>query len=174
MPAYFPSSTLSDVSNTYMMSCLNTPNNTLIVSVASLGTTTIDFITAIPYPNNNNYTTSAGTVVITHSVTNKNLTIAAQLHRVNSAGTIQASGTAAAAQTNAATNTFNALDEPTWSTNCSDRIMLRLTYVNSQMSIQSSTISTNISTTYLLSTIPHNGGTCPVLRKPSWVISKSY
>lgn len=173
MAAFFPTNTLSDVASTYDMNALEELSTTVLVSLASAATGNIDFVTNIRYPNNNSYTASTATVVIIHTVTNMNITVAAQLHRVNSAGVIQSSGTAATAQTTAATNTFGGLAEPTWSTNCNDRILLRLTYVNGQMSTQSCTIGTDRNGTYLSTLLPINGGTCPILRKRAVIINKS-
>ena len=169
MPAYFLTNTISDVANTYDMNTGDNSATTLLVSLGSGATVTTDFITAEYYPNNNGETSSNGTVVVIHTVSNMNITISAQKHRVSSTGTILASGTAAAAVTTAATNTFTNLDDPTWTTtNCSDRVMLRLTYVNGAMSTQTVTIGTDRNTCYALSSIDHNLG-CSVLRKPSQI-----
>lgn len=170
MPAYFLSNTLSDVANTNEMNSLSNVTTTQVVSLGSGATVTVDYITAEYYPNNNGETSTNGTVQITHTVNNMNITINAQKHRVSSTGTILASGTAGTAVTTATTNTFTNLDDPTWTTtNCSDRLMLRLTYVNGAMSTQSVTIGTDRTATFCLSSIDHNTG-CSVLRKPAIVI----
>lgn len=167
MPAYFLSNTLSDVANTNEMNAGSNGTTTQVVSLGSLATVTVDYITAEYYPNNSGETSANGTVQITHTVNNMNITINAQKHRVDSTGTILASGTAGTAVTTAATNTFTNLDDPTWTTtNCSDRVMLRLTYVNGAMSTQSVTIGTDRSTTFCISSIDHNVN-CSVLRKPA-------
>ena len=170
MPAYFLSNTASDVSGDNLMHAGVNATTTQVVSLGSLATVTVDYITAEYYPNNNGETSGNGTVQITHTVNNMNITINAQKHRVDSAGTILASGTAGTAVTTAATNTFTNLDDPTWTTtNCSDRVMLRLTYVNGAMSTQSVTIGTDRTATFCLSSIDHNTG-CSVLRKPAIVL----
>lgn len=172
MPAYFLSNTASDVSGDNLMHAGVNVTTTQVVSLGSGATVTVDYITPVYYPNNNGETSTNGTVQITHTVNNMNITINAQKHRVSSTGTILASGTAGTAVTTAATNTFTNLDDPTWTTtNCSDRIMLRLTYVNSAMNTQSVTIGTDRSTTFCLSSINHNSG-CSVLRKPGIVVSE--
>lgn len=167
MPAYFLSNTLSDIASTRVLQPWFTTASTLVINLAAaLGaTSTASFITDIFYPNNNSVTTTSGTLVLVHTVLNMNINTSAQIHRVNSAGTIQSSGTAAANQVNAATNTFSALDEPTWSTVCSDRILVRITYTNTTTMTQSCTLGLDRLGTYWNSSIPHNGGTCPVLRK---------
>lgn len=166
MPVYYLTNTASGTGTSLYMFTLQNAVTTRQVSLASLATTTLDFITPSFFPNNNNATTTSSTFIIVHTVTNMNITVQPQIHRVNSAGTIVASGTAAVAQTTAATNTFTLLDDPTWSTVCSDRIMIRLTYVNGQMSTQACTLGLDRDTTYLSSTIPintHPG--CPVVRE---------
>lgn len=170
MPAYFLTNTISDLGGTtYDMNSGDNLTTTLQVTLGSGATVTYDFVTPEYYPNNNGETSTNGTVIIVHTVSNMNITISAQKHRVSSTGTILASGTAAAAVTTAATNTFTNLDDPTWTTtNCSDRVMLRLTYVNGAMTTQNVTIGTNRSGTYCLSSIDHNTG-CSVLRKPSQI-----
>lgn len=173
MPAFFPTNTLSDIASKYDMNALEELSTTILVSLTANQTLTFDFITNLYYPNNNSYTAATATVVLVHTVINAQINVSAQLHRVNSAGVIQSSGTASVAQANAATNTFTGLAEPTWSTVCSDRLMLRLTYVNTQMANRSCTLGTDRSGTYLLASIPNNGGTCAVLRKPTWVTGRS-
>lgn len=167
MPAYFLSSTFSDVTGVYSLTSGINANTTQNVVLAAGATITIDYITPDYYPNNSGETSTNGTVQITHTVTDMNVTINAQKHRVDSTGTILASGTAGTAVTTAATNTFTNLDDPTWTTtNCSDRVMLRLTWVNtSAMTATSVTIGTDRVGTYALSSIDHNTG-CSVLRKP--------
>lgn len=166
MPAYFLTNTASGTSTFLYMFSLQNATTTRQVSLTSLATTTLSFITPTFYPNNNSVTTTNSTFVLTHTVINMNITVAAQLHRVNAAGTIITSGTSAVAQTTAATNTFAALDDPAWSTVCSDRLMLRLTYVNTAMSTQACTLGLDRNTTYLVSTIPINTFPgCPVIRK---------
>jgi hypothetical protein len=169
MPAYFLTNTISDVANKYDMGAGHNEQSTIALAIGTGATITVDFITSEYYPNNNGETSDNGTVVIIHTLTNMNVTISAQKHRVSSTGTILASGTAAAAVTTAATNTFTNLDDPTWTTtNCSDRVMLRLTYVNSAMATSNITIGTDRNTCYALSSIDHNSG-CSVLRKPSQI-----
>lgn len=172
MPVYYPTNTASGTGTSLYMFSLQNVSTTRQVSLASLATTTLDFITPSFLPNNNNATTTSSTFFIVHLVVNMNITVQPQIHRVNAAGTIVASGTAAVAQTTAATNTFTVLDDPTWSTICSDRIMIRLTYVNTAMSTQACTLGLDRDTTYLSSSIPintHPG--CPVLRKIDSVVS---
>ena len=81
------------------MGLLENASTSLVVSPAiTNGTTTLDFVTPIPYPNRSGFTVSNGLVVISHSSTNMTLTFTAQLIRVNQAGTIVTSGTASASQ----------------------------------------------------------------------------
>ena len=172
MPVYYPTNTASGTGTSLYMFSLQNTATTRIVSLGSLGTTTLDFITPSFLPNNNNAVTTSSTFFIIHTVINMSITVRPQIHRVNAAGTIVVSGTAAVAQTTAATNVFTALDDPAWSTVCSDRLMIRLTYTNTAMSTQSCTIGLNRDTTYLSSSIPintHPG--CPVLRKVDSVVS---
>lgn len=169
MPAYFLTNTLSEVANTYLMNPGDNGGTTLLVTCAANGTTTVDFITPEYYPNNNGETSTNGTVSIVHTVTNMNITINAQKHRVSSTGTILASGTAGTAVTTAATNTFTNLDDPTWTTtNCSDRVMLRLTFVNGNNMTQTCTLGLDRAGTHCISSIDHNTG-CTVLRKPAQI-----
>lgn len=171
MPVYYLTNTASGTGTSLYMFSLQNAVTTRQVSLASLATTTLDFITPSFLPNNNNVVTTSSTFVLTHTVVNMNITVAAQIHRVNAAGTIVVSGTAGAAQTTAATNTFAALDDPTWSTVCSDRIMIRLTFVNTAMSTQACTLGLDRNTTYLSSSIPintHPG--CPVVRKVDFIV----
>jgi len=173
MPAYFLTNTAtSDASADLNMSCLNYNTTTLVVSLTSLNNTNINWITSRFYPNTTTTPSGSGTVIITHTVTSMSITVSAQIIRVNSTGGILASGTAAASQTTAATNTFTNVAYPSWTgASCSDRLILRLIYTNTAMNAQSCTIGLDREGTYLLTTIDHNGSGCPVLRKPSSVIS---
>jgi hypothetical protein len=171
MPAYFLTNTISDVAGKYDMNSGDNVASTLLVSLGSGATVTVDFITAEYYPNNNGQTSTLGTLNLIHTVSNMNITVSPQKHRVDSTGTILASGTAGTTLTTAATNQWTSpfLDDPTWTTtNCSDRIMLRLTYTNGAMNTQTVTIGTDRNTCYALSSIDHNSG-CSVLRKPSQI-----
>lgn len=139
-----------------------TQNFTLLVSEVLI----LYFMTSAAYPNNNNFTTTSSLLTINHPTANMSVNLVAQLHRVNNSGTIQASGTASATTTALAQNTFATLDDPTWSTNCSDRILLQLTYTNTSSMVENTFgIGLHRLTSYLNSSIPINGGTCPVLRK---------
>ena len=128
---------------------------------------TYNFITPQFYPNTTIAPSGTGTCVINHSVTNMNLSITAQLVRTNSTGTVQSIGATAASQVSASTNTFS-VGYPSWTgATCSDRLRLVLVYTNGAMTIQNLTFTT--STSYLLTSLNHNGAGCTVLRKPSWV-----
>lgn len=166
MAVYFLTNTSSGVGTTLLMHSLQNVTTTRVISLGSLGTTTIDFITPSFYPNNNNVTTTTSQLIITHTVTNGSITVTPTLIRVNSAGVTQATGTAGTPTTTAATNTFNTLDDPTWSTVCGDRIILRLVYINTAMATRSCTLGLDRVGTYLNSTIPLNTRPgCQVLRK---------
>lgn len=168
MPAYFLTNTDSDVAGKYVMHNYGTTSTILLVSLNAGGSTTIDFISPTFYPNNSSVTTTSASFELTFTVTDKNISVQPQIHRVNSAGTTQSSGTAATSQAVSSGTLSFTVDEPTWSTTCSDRIMLSLTFSNSAMNSRSVTMSLDEIGSYLLTSIPHNTN-CSVLRKPVWV-----
>jgi uncharacterized membrane protein YgdD (TMEM256/DUF423 family) len=170
MPAYFPTNTNSDVAGSRLMNSLSDTTSTLQVSLGSLGSTTLDWITAEFYPNSTTAPTGSATFEIIHTVVNMNIGLTAQLLRVNSAGVLQTSGTVTARQVTASSNVFT-VGYPSWTgASCTDRIELRLVYNNTAMSNQSCTIGLDRTGTYLLTNLEHNGVGCTVLRKPVWVM----
>jgi hypothetical protein len=170
MPAYFPTNTTSDIAGDLFMSSLGNISVTRIVSLTSLASQTLDWITPIFYPNSTTAPSGTATFVMTHTVTNMNIGFTAQLIRVNSAGAIQISGTTTASQITAATNTFT-VGYPSWvGAACTNRLLLRLVYTNTAMTTQSTTLGLSRGGTRLVTNLEHNGIGCTVLRKPSWVI----
>jgi hypothetical protein len=171
MAVYFLTNTTSDVGGINYMFSLQNIVSTRAISVTSLSTVSFSFITPTFYPNNNNFTTTNSTLVLNHTVINKNILVSATISRVNSAGVVQTVGTAATPQQALATVTFATLDDPAWSTTCSDRLLVTLTYATTSMATLSCTLGLDRNTTYLNSTIPINTHpSCPVLRKTSVVI----
>jgi hypothetical protein len=173
MPTYFLTNTISDVANTYTMDQLPNAGTTLLVSLAGGATANFDFITAEYYPNSNGQTSTSGNVVVEFTVTNMTVTVIAQKHRVSSTGTILASGTASASTAvSASPLTFTNLDDPTYTTtNCGDRIMLRLAFTNGSMTVANSvTIGTDRIGSYAVSSINHNTlPGCTLLRKRPYI-----
>lgn len=166
MPAYFPTNTNSDVAGSRLMNSLSNETTTLLVSLGSLGSTTLDWITPEFYPNSTTAPSGSATFEIIHTVTNMNIGLTAQLLRVNSAGVLQTSGTTTARQVTASSNTFT-VGYPSWvGAACTDRIELRLVYNNTAMNAQSTTIGLDRVGTYVLTDLDHNGVGCTVLRKP--------
>lgn len=159
MPTYFPSNANSDISGKNVMTTLQNVGTSIVISLAATtGTTTLDFVTPIAYPNRSGFTVSNGLVVLAHSVTNMTINLTAQLIRVNSAGTVVTSGTASASQNPSATNTYSGLVDASWTGSiCSDRVMLRLVYTNTAMSVQSCTLTTDSSTSYCYSSVTYDG-----------------
>lgn len=173
MPTYFLTNTISDVANTRDMGQLHNEPTTLLVSLAGNTSANFDFITPEYYPNSNGQTSTNGTVVVEFTVTNMTITVVAQKHRVSSTGTILASGTASASTAvSASPLTFTNLDDPTYTTtNCGDRIMLRLAFTNGSMTVTNSvTIGTDRIGTYAISSINHNTlPGCALLRKRPYI-----
>jgi hypothetical protein len=169
MPAYFLTDTNSDIVSDLVMSCLNNQTVTRIVSLTSLASQTLDWITPLFYPNSTTAPSGSATFVMTHTITNMNIGFTAQLIRVNSAGVAQANGVVTASQVTAATNTFT-VAYPSWvGAACTDRILLRLVYTNTAMNTQSTTLGLSRVGTRLETNLTHNGTGCAVLRKPTWV-----
>lgn len=175
MPTYFLTSELSDVASTnYMAGGFSAQAGTTIaISVISGTNQTLDFITPKFYPNTTGQTSTSGNVVLVFTVVNMNINLVAQKHLVSSTGTIIASGTASASTaTSASPLTFTNLDDPTTtSTNCSDRIMLRLTFSTANTMTQTATFGVDRTGTYAISSINHNSLGCSVLRKSQRVVS---
>jgi hypothetical protein len=170
MPAYFPTNTTSDIAGDLFMNSLSYATVTRAVSLTSLASQTLDWITPLFYPNSTTAPSGTATFVMTHTVTNMNIGLTAQLIRVNSAGAAQANGVVTARQVTAATNTFT-VDYPSWvGAACTNRILLRLVYNNTAMNNQSTTLGLSREGTRLVTNLEHNGTGCVVLRKPTWVI----
>lgn len=169
MPAYFLTNTNSDIVNDLAMNSLSYDTTTRVVSLGGLGSETLDWITNLFYPNSTTAPSGTATFEIVHTVVNMNISLTAQLIRVNAAGAIQSSGTITASQVTTASNTFS-VGYPSWvGAACTNRILLRLVYNNGGMNNQSTTLGLDRVGTYLLTNLEHNGTGCTVLRKPAWV-----
>jgi hypothetical protein len=170
MPAYFPTNTASDIAGDLFMNSLSYVTVTRVVSLNSLASQTLDWVTPLFYPNSTTSPSGTATFIMNHTVTNMNIGFTAQLIRVNSAGVVQTNGVITASQITAATNTFT-VGYPSWTgAACTNRLLLRLVYTNTAMTTQSTTLGLSRDTTYLLTDLNHNGVGCQVLRKPAWVI----
>lgn len=168
MPTYFPSNVISDVATVYDMSNLHNTTTTIAISVISGTNQTVEFITPEYYPNSTGQTSTNGTVVIELPAVNMNINVVATKVLVSSTGTQIAVGTSSAstAITNTPT-TFTNLDDPTTTTtNCGDRLMLRLVFSTASTMTQTATLGTDRIGTYAAFSINHNTiPGCTLLRK---------
>jgi len=168
MPTYSLELTASDntITTNRAFGTFDATKTTSTILILALTTEIYNVITPQFYPNTTSAPTGSATLTMNNTVTNMNITITAQLIRVNSTGTAQTSGTTSAGQTVAATNTFT-LTYPSWvGAACSDRLRLVLRFTNSAMTEQS--FSYNPSTSSLSTSLNHNGTGCAVNRQPNF------
>lgn len=168
MPTYFPSNVESDVAGDLDMSNLHNTTSTVAISVINGSPQTVEFITPEYYPNSTGQTSTNGTVVLELTATNMNINVVATKVLVSSTGTQIAVGTSSAST--AITNspvTFTNLDDPTTTTtNCGDRLMLRLVFSTTNTMTQTATLGTDRIGTYAAFSINHNTiPGCTLLRK---------
>lgn len=168
MPTYFPSNAISDVATVYDMSNLHNTTSTIAISVISGTNQTVEFITPEYYPNSTGQTSTNGTVVLELPATNMNINVVATKVLVSSTGTQIAVGTSSAstAITNSPVTLTNLDDPTTTTTNCSDRLMLRLVFSTANTMTQTATLGTDRIGTYAAFSINHNTiPGCTLLRK---------
>jgi hypothetical protein len=154
---YFLTDLTSDLSggaqNEYILPAPNS-TGTLSETVASLATDTIFTFTPALHPNQVGALTGTYTQIINVTTANSNLRLSVRLHRINSTGTIQTSGTASAEQTPNPTGTytftFTSISLGTWT--ATDR--LRVDFIIRNTAHSNQTMAIGFSNTYI--TTPFN------------------